>query len=282
MILDGKKVAAHVREQVAKRARKLIDKGTRPGLGVIRVGEDAASATYVRNKQRACEKAGILSKEIHLPQDVDKDKILEAIKDLGMDPTIHGILVQLPLPSHIPEAEILDAIDPAKDADGFHLRNIGALWLGRDGVKPCTPAGIMEILKFYDINPSGKKAVIVGRSQIVGKPMAALLIQAHATVTVCHSKTQSLSEEVRRADILIVAAGQAGLVRGDWIKPGATVVDVGIHRVEGSLTGDVVFSEAVEVAGAITPVPGGVGPMTVAMLLSNTVTLAEHKVSPPD
>jgi methylenetetrahydrofolate dehydrogenase (NADP+)/methenyltetrahydrofolate cyclohydrolase len=275
LILDGKKVAEKVRAGVAERVKALAARGVKVGLGVVRVGEDPASAVYVRLKRAACEKAGILSKELHLAEGASQAEVLGAVATLNRDPEISGILVQLPLPRQLREAEVLDSIRADKDADGLHLMSVGGLWAGRDGTLPCTPAGVMEILRHYDISPRGKRAVVLGRSLIVGKPMAGLLIRADATVTVCHSKTRDLDEVCRQAEILIVAAGRKALVRGSWIRPGAVVVDVGVNREGDRLVGDVAFDEASAVAGAITPVPGGVGPMTIAMLLSNTVGLAE-------
>jgi methylenetetrahydrofolate dehydrogenase (NADP+)/methenyltetrahydrofolate cyclohydrolase len=274
-IIDGKKVAAQVRAEVAAKAKALAAAGCTPGLTVVRVGDDPASEIYVRGKRKACDEVGIRSVEHHLPAATSQADLLALVERLDADPTVHGILVQLPLPKQIEERAILDAIDPRKDADGFHPFNVGALSIGMPGPRACTPAGVMRLLAEAGCDPKGKRALVVGRSNIVGKPMAMMLLEAHATVTIAHSRTRDLADEVRRAEILIAAIGRAEMIRGEWIREGAVVIDVGMNRLpSGKLAGDVEFGEAAKRAGAITPVPGGVGPMTIAMLLSNTVDLA--------
>ena len=278
-IIDGKALAASLRERVAAQVAAL-DGTVRPGLAVVLVGEDPASAVYVRNKNRETQAAGMASFEHNLPADTGEAELLALVDSLNRDPAVHGILVQLPLPDAIDSAKVLRAIDPAKDVDGFHPENVGALWTGAPALAPCTPRGCMTMLA--EVHPAGlvgKRAVVVGRSNIVGKPMAALLLAQHCTVTLAHSRTQDLPGVCRGADILVAAVGRARMIEGDWVRPGATVIDVGINRVpteEGKtrLVGDVDFATASEVAGAITPVPGGVGPMTIACLLANTVTAA--------
>jgi len=268
-------VAAKVRAEVAAQVNLLSQQGLKPGLTVVRVGDDPASAVYVRGKRKACEEVGIRSVEHHLPATVSEGDLLALIARLNGDPDTHGILVQLPLPGHIAEGKVLDAISPAKDADGFHPVNVGALWLGKPGPRPCTPAGVMRLLDETGVDPKGKRALVIGRSHIVGKPMAAMLLDRHATVTLAHSRTLDLAAEVGRADILVAAIGKAEMVKGAWVRPGAVVVDVGMNRkADGKLCGDVEFAEAEKRASAITPVPGGVGPMTIAMLLVNTLELA--------
>ena len=278
-IIDGKALAAKLRERVAAQVAALA--GTvRPGLAVVLVGEDPASAVYVRNKNRETQAAGMASFEHSLPADTGEAELLALVDSLNRDPAVHGILVQLPLPDGIDSAKVLRAVDPAKDVDGFHPENVGALWTGAPALAPCTPRGCMTMLA--EVHPDGlvgKRAVVVGRSNIVGKPMAALLLAQHCTVTLAHSRTQDLPGVCRGADILVAAVGRARMIGGDWVRPGATVIDVGINRVPGEagktrLVGDVDFAGASEVAGAITPVPGGVGPMTIACLLANTVTAA--------
>ncbi len=279
-IIDGKALAAKLRGRVAAQVAALA--GTvRPGLAVVLVGDDPASAVYVRNKNRETEAAGMASFEHSLPADTPEADLLALVASLNRDPAVHGILVQLPLPDGIDSARVLRAIDPAKDVDGFHPENVGALWTGAPALAPCTPRGCMTMLA--EVHPDGlvgKRAVVVGRSNIVGKPMAALLLAQHCTVTLAHSRTQDLPGVCRGADILVAAVGRARMVEGGWVKPGATVIDVGVNRIpaeeEGRtrLVGDVDFAGASEVAGAITPVPGGVGPMTIACLLANTVTAA--------
>ncbi len=278
-IIDGKALAAVLRARVAAQVSAL--QGTiRPGLAVVLVGDDPASTVYVRNKNRETEAAGMASFEHRLPADTGEAGLLVLVDSLNRDPSVHGILVQLPLPEGIDSARVLRAIDPAKDVDGFHPENVGALWTGAPALAPCTPRGCMAMLA--EVHPDGlqgKRAVVVGRSNIVGKPMAALLLAQHCTVTLSHSRTQNLSGVCREADILVAAVGRPRMIEGSWVRPGATVIDVGINRVttEGGgtrLIGDVDFAGAAAVAGAITPVPGGVGPMTIACLLANTVTAA--------
>jgi methylenetetrahydrofolate dehydrogenase (NADP+)/methenyltetrahydrofolate cyclohydrolase len=250
-----------------------------PGLGVVLVGDDPASHLYVRNKERACKEVGIRSEEHLLQESVSEKELLSLIHGLNRNKEIHGILVQLPLPAHINAEKILEAVSPQKDIDGFHPVNQGLLLLGAEGFKPCTPMGIMKMLDFVGCDPKGKNATVVGRSNIVGKPVALMLLSRHATVTVCHSRTAHLKEEVGRADILVVAIGKAGLVRGEWIKPGAVVIDVGVNRLpNGKLVGDVEFESAKERAAWISPVPGGVGPMTICMLLYNTLRAAKESL----
>ncbi|NLY52149.1 MAG: bifunctional methylenetetrahydrofolate dehydrogenase/methenyltetrahydrofolate cyclohydrolase FolD [Firmicutes bacterium] len=276
-LIDGKGIAAEIRQEVKEEVAKLREQNIVPGLTVVLVGDDPASQTYVRSKQRACGEVGIRSDVKKLPGDTSQSQLIELIEELNQDPEVHGILVQLPLPKHIDADAVLRKIDPTKDVDGFHPTNVGCLWTGlsHQGFVPCTPAGIMELLRRTGINPQGLNAVVVGRSNIVGKPIAALLLEANATVTICHSRTQNLEEHCRRADILVVAVGQPRFIQGDWIKPGAVVIDVGINRVDGALCGDVDES-AREAAGYLTPVPGGVGPMTIAELLKNTVMAAKR------
>jgi len=278
MIIDGKAVAAKVRGEVAERVKALKAQGIAPGLTVVRVGEDPASAVYVRGKRKDCEEVGILSVEHHLPATTSQAELLSLVHRLNADPKVHGILVQLPLPKGLDERAVLDAISPAKDADGFHPFNVGALSIGITGVpRPCTPAGVMRLLEEAGVDPRGKRALVVGRSNIVGKPMAAMLLERHATVTIAHSRTADLAAEVGRAEILVAAIGKAELLKGAWIREGAVVIDVGMNRLaDGKLVGDVEYAEAAKRAAAITPVPGGVGPMTRAMLLVNTVELASR------
>ncbi len=276
-ILDGKALAEQLRTSFKERVSTLTALGQRPGLVVILVGEDAASQVYVRNKVNACEAAGMLSEKVVYPVDVDPAVVLARIAQLNADCRIHGILVQLPLPRHFDEAAILAAIAAEKDVDGFHAENVGALAQGQPRFIPCTPYGVMKMLEHAGIDPSGKEAVIVGRSNIVGKPMALLLLAKGATVTICHSKTRDLGFHTRRADILVAAVGKARMIGGDMIKPGAVVIDVGINRLpDGKLCGDVDFASCAQTAALITPVPGGVGPMTIAMLLANTIEAAER------
>ncbi len=276
-LIDGKAIAAKVRGEVAERVRAFqASHGRAPGLAVVRVGQDPASQVYVRGKIKASGEVGIHSDERHLPETSTTAEVLAAVQALNDDPRIDGILVQLPLPSQLDEQQILDSIAPEKDVDGFHLINAGKLLSGRnDGVRACTPFGIMRLLQEAGCDPSGKRAVVLGRSNIVGKPMALMLLAADATVTICHSRTRDLAAEVSRADIVVAAIGRPELVRGDWIREGAYVIDVGMNRLDtGKLVGDVEFATASHRAAAITPVPGGVGPMTIAMLLSNTVDAA--------
>ncbi len=271
-MIDGKLVAAALRESVAARAAELP---YRPGLAVVLVGDDAASSVYVRNKDRAATAAGIAARTLLLPADTTEAELLATIAGLNADPAVDGILVQLPLPAHIRTRAVIEAIDPAKDVDGFHPINVGRLYDGTAALVPCTPLGVMKLLAHAGVDVRGKRAVVLGRSAIVGKPVAALLTAADSTVTVAHSRTVDLPAECRRAEILVAAVGRAELVRGDWIAPGAVVIDVGINRLsDGRLVGDVAFDEAAAVAGALTPVPGGVGPMTIACLLENTLKAA--------
>lgn len=274
-VIDGKGLAAKMRAEAAKDVATLKCAGVNPGLAVVLVGDDQASATYVRSKLRDCEECGIASFDYKLPADASQDEILQLVRNLNDDSKITGILVQMPLPSHLDAEEIIEAISPLKDVDGFHPTSLGRLVRGLSGLRPCTPAGIMAMLDEYNIELAGKNAVIVGRSSIVGKPMAHMLLERDATISVAHSRTRNLDEICRSADILVVACGIAKLVKGDWVRPGATVIDVGMDRDEdGRLCGDVDYDEVFNVAGAITPVPGGVGPMTRAMLMSNVVTAA--------
>jgi methylenetetrahydrofolate dehydrogenase (NADP+)/methenyltetrahydrofolate cyclohydrolase len=274
-LIDGKALAVQVRAGVKPAVERLAQRGIRPGLGVILVGDNPASRAYVRNKIRACADTGVHSRLRELPGDVSESALLGEVRALNDDPQVHGILVQLPLPKQVNSLRVLHAVAPEKDVDGFHPANLGALVEGQRGVVPCTPAGIMQMLKHEDVALSGRNAVVLGRSSIVGKPMALLLLQRDATVTICHSRTAQLAEVTRRADILVAAVGRARLVTADMVKPGACVIDVGINRTaDGKLVGDVDFEPVREVAGAITPVPGGVGPMTVAMLIHNAVNAA--------
>lgn len=278
-IIDGKAVAARLTGELAGRAAEFQARtGIVPHLAAVLVGENPASAVYVRNKQRACEKAGIRSTLHHLPAETTQAQLLQLIDKLNLDASVHGILVQLPLPAQIQEQTVLDAVTPLKDVDCFHPENVGLLVQGRPRFLPCTPAGCQHLIAAADVEVPGKHAVVIGRSEIVGKPMALLLVQkgarADATVTIAHSKTRHLSEITRQADILIAAIGRPLAVTAEMVKPGACVIDVGINRVEGNLVGDVDFTAVSHVAGAITPVPGGVGPMTIAMLLENTLTAA--------
>jgi methylenetetrahydrofolate dehydrogenase (NADP+)/methenyltetrahydrofolate cyclohydrolase len=276
-VIDGVKLAASLREQVAERAAVLARQGVKPGLAVVLVGSDAASQVYVRNKVAACEKAGLHSVLEQYPADLTENALLSRIKTLNADHSIHGILVQLPLPKHIDAHRVIEAIAAEKDVDGFHVSNAGLLMTGTPLFTPCTPYGVMKILESEQISLRGAVAVVVGASNIVGKPMAMLLQAAGATVTICNSKTRDLAWHTRHADIVVVATGKPGMVTGDMIKPGAIVIDVGINRTaDGKLCGDVDYASASQVAGAITPVPGGVGPMTIAMLLVNTIEAAER------
>ena len=277
-IIDGKSFSAGLRGRVAERVATFVaHAGRAPGLAVVLVGEDAASAVYVRNKGKATREAGMVSVEHRLPADVPQDALLDLVDALNADPTIDGILVQLPLPPHIDERVVTTRIDPDKDVDGFHPVNAGRLATGLHGFVPCTPLGCLMLLKDVLGDLSGLDAVVIGRSNIVGKPMAGLLIAESCTVTVAHSRTRDLPAVVRRADIVVAAVGRAQMVKGDWLKPGATVIDVGINRTAEGLVGDVDFAGALSVAGAVTPVPGGVGPMTIACLLRNTLISAERR-----
>jgi len=274
-LVDGRALAKKVRQEVRAEVEHLRARGIVPHLVVLLVGDDPASQIYVRNKARAAEKVGIRSTTHHLPADTPEPALLEFIQALNTEETVHGILVQLPLPAHLNTSRIIEAIDPRKDVDGLHPENLGRLLSGNPRFLPCTPQGILRMLQEIGYNLEGKEAVVVGRSTIVGKPMALLLLQHHATVTMVHSRTRDLETHTRRADVLVVAVGKAGLVRGEMVKEGAVVIDVGINRMpDGTLQGDVAFEEVSERAAWITPVPGGVGPMTVAMLLKNTVQAA--------
>lgn len=280
-ILDGNALAARLRMQLAERTAALVQLGVVPCLAVILVGDDPASAVYVRNKVAACEKAGMRSLKYEYPSTTDPREVLERIAALNADAGVHGILVQLPLPPQFDETAVLEAIAVAKDVDGFHAENVGRLSQQREGFIPCTPHGVMKMLEAEGVTVQGADAVVIGRSNIVGKPMAMLLTNAGATVTVCHSKTRDLAAHCRRADILVAAVGRPRFVTADMVKPGAVVIDVGINRLSegpeaGKLCGDVDFASVREVAGLITPVPGGVGPMTITMLLANTVESAER------
>lgn len=276
-IIDGKVVSKKLREEIAAGVEKIkAEKGITPGLAVVLVGEDPASQTYVRNKEKSCVKLGMYSEVHRLPAETSEVDLLALVNKLNNDEKIHGILVQLPLPKHIDETKIIEAISPAKDVDGFHPVNAGHLLIGEESFLPCTPYGIMELLAYEGVDLKGKHAVVVGRSNIVGKPISLLLLQEHATVSICHSRTADLTAMTRQADVLVVAVGRANFVTGDMIKPGAVVIDVGINRLGENLVGDVEFETAEKVAGKITPVPGGVGPMTITMLLRNTLLAAER------
>jgi methylenetetrahydrofolate dehydrogenase (NADP+)/methenyltetrahydrofolate cyclohydrolase len=276
-IIDGKAIAAGVRAETALRAGRLAQAGTVPGLAVVIVGEDPASRIYVRSKAQACEAAGMRSWVHAMPADTPLDRLVAFVHELNLDPDVHGILVQLPLPGRLDARRVIEAIDPAKDVDGFHYQNVGALVVGDPAFYPCTPWGVMKMLEHEGVAIDGAHAVVVGRSTIVGKPMALMLLNAGATVTICHSRTRDLAAQTRQADILVAAAGRARMIGADMVKPGATVIDVGINRLpDGALCGDVDYGPAARVAGRITPVPGGVGPMTIAMLLANTVRSAER------
>lgn len=273
--IDGKAIAAAVRQEVRLEAEAMTKQGNTPGLAVILVGDDPASRVYVNNKKKACAEAGIHSEEFALPADTTQEQLLALVEELNNRADIHGILCQLPLPKHLDDKAVIAAISPDKDVDAFHAANVGQILIGDYTFLPCTPAGVMELLHRTDISVEGKHCVVIGRSNIVGKPMAMLLLHENATVTICHSRTRNLQEICREADVLVAAVGRAGFVTPDMVKPGAVVIDVGINRnAEGKLCGDV-DSAVEEVAGYITPVPGGVGPMTIAMLLKNTITAAK-------
>jgi methylenetetrahydrofolate dehydrogenase (NADP+)/methenyltetrahydrofolate cyclohydrolase len=279
-ILDGKALAAQVRAGVKSKVAAMAQRGTTPGLAVILAGDDPASKVYVRNKTRACEEVGVRSQQIDYPAAVTQEELMGRIRKLNVDPAVHGILVQLPLPKHIDSPRVLGAVAPEKDVDGFHAANMGALLAGAPGFVPCTPAGVMRLLEHAQITIAGRRAVVIGRSNIVGKPLALLLLQKDATVTICHSKTRDLEKIAREADILVAAIGRPKLVTAQMVKPGACVIDVGINRLpDGSLAGDVDFAAVKDVAGWITPVPGGVGPMTIAMLLENCLKAANESVA---
>lgn len=276
-ILDGKSLAATVRAGVKEKVMQLSQRGLRPGLAVVLAGNDPASRVYVRNKVRACEETGVFSRLIELPAAVTQDELLACVAKLNSDAAIHGILVQLPLPKHLDAARVLESVSPAKDVDGFHESNLGALLAGRPRLVPCTPAGVMRLLEHAGVPLAGRSAVVIGRSTIVGKPLALLLLQKDATVTICHSRSSDLAAIAKQADILVAAVGRAKLVTAEMVKPGACVVDVGVNRLpDGALVGDVDFAEVARIAGWITPVPGGVGPMTIAMLLENCLGAAER------
>jgi len=276
-IIDGKALSDTIKADVARRVEALRGRGIVPGLAVVLVGDDPASQVYVRNKAAACEKAGLHSQVVRLDAGITQERLLDVVQQLNDDPAVHGILVQLPLPRHLDSAQVIEAIAADKDVDGFHISNAGLLMTGRPLFQPCTPYGIMKMLESEGVDLWGAEAVVVGASNIVGKPMAMLMLAKGATVTLCNSKTRDLGAQTRRADVLVVATGRPDMITGDMIKPGAVVIDVGINRkADGKLTGDVEFASASKVAGAITPVPGGVGPMTIAMLLVNTVEAAER------
>ena len=275
-ILDGKAMSAELRAEIAKRVSHLKERGVTPGLAVILVGNDPASEIYVRNKGKGCEEVGIYSRTIQMPEQTTQEELENAIEALNDDQAIHGILVQLPLPKHLDEQSALKKILPEKDVDGFHLINAGHMLTGSEGVVACTPRGALYMIKSTGMDLNGKEAVVIGRSNIVGKPMAMLLLRENCTVTICHSRTQNLAEHTRRADILVAAVGKPGFVTADMVKPGAVVIDVGINRVDGKVKGDVDYDAVKEIAGWITPVPGGVGKMTITMLLANTVEAAER------
>lgn len=271
-IMDGKALAAQLRQEIKARCESL---DFQPGLAVVWVGDNPASEIYIRHKQKACEQVGMLSVLHHLPADSAQDEVLALIQGLNQDPQIHGILVQMPLPEHLDEAQVIEAIDPAKDVDGLHPMNSGYLFSGAARLVPCTPLGVMALLKAYGVEPAGKQAVVIGRSQLVGKPVGMLLLNAHASVSFLHSRTPDLARYTRDADIVVVAVGRPDTLTADMIKPGAVVIDVGINRLEGrKITGDVDFYGVSQKASLITPVPGGVGPMTIAMLLQNTLNAA--------
>ncbi|EAD5530704.1 bifunctional methylenetetrahydrofolate dehydrogenase/methenyltetrahydrofolate cyclohydrolase FolD [Listeria monocytogenes] len=276
-IIDGKKLAKEIQEKVTREVAELVKEGKQPGLAVVLVGDNQASRTYVRNKQKRTEEAGMKSVLIELPENVTEEKLLSVVEKLNEDKTIHGILVQLPLPEHISEEKVIDTISFDKDVDGFHPVNVGNLFIGKDSFVPCTPAGIIELIKSTGTQIEGKRAVVIGRSNIVGKPVAQLLLNENATVTIAHSRTKDLPQVAKEADILVVATGLAKFVKKDYIKPGAIVIDVGMDRDENNkLCGDVDFDDVVQEAGFITPVPGGVGPMTITMLLANTLKAAKR------
>jgi methylenetetrahydrofolate dehydrogenase (NADP+)/methenyltetrahydrofolate cyclohydrolase len=275
-IIDGKAVAKKVRGELKLRTQALLERGVTPGLAVVLVGDDPASAIYVRNKTRMAKRVGIQTFDHRLDASTSQQRLLELVSSLNQDAAIHGILVQLPLPEQIDEAAIIEAITPEKDVDGFHPMTVGRLLTGSPTYVPCTPAGVMRLLDESGVELQGARALVVGRSNIVGKPMAQLLLARHCTVTMAHSRTRDLADEVGRADVVVAAVGRPELIEGAWIKPGATVIDVGTNRVDDKLVGDVAFEAAADRAAAITPVPGGVGPMTIAMLLANTVTSAEQ------
>lgn len=282
IIIDGRKLAQQVQQDAAREVKNLAARDITPGLAVVLVGKEHASTIYVRRKRKVCEKLGIASFAHDFPAETATKRLIRLIHELNVDKRIHGILVQLPLPAHIDAASVLQAVDPAKDVDGFHPINAGRLMIGEPCLKPCTPAGVMKMIDELGDEIRGKHAVVIGRSAIVGKPAALMLLERHATVTICHSRTEHIAEVVRGADIVVAAVGKPRFVRGDWIKDGAVVIDVGINRLDdGSLAGDVDFEAAARRAAAITPVPGGVGPMTIAMLMSNTIQAARALTRQP-
>ncbi|MBQ6849176.1 MAG: bifunctional methylenetetrahydrofolate dehydrogenase/methenyltetrahydrofolate cyclohydrolase FolD [Clostridia bacterium] len=277
--IDGKAIAAALRSEIAAETAALKEQGITPGLAVILVGDDPASQTYVRNKQKACAEVGFYGEQINLPADTTQEQLLAVVEELNVREDIHGILCQLPLPRGLDDSAVIAAIDPNKDVDAFHAENVGHIMIGDQHFLPCTPAGVMELIHRSGITVEGKHCVVIGRSNIVGKPMAMLLLQENGTVTICHSRTKDLAAICRQADILVAAVGRAKFVTAAMVKPGATVIDVGINRDEnGKLCGDVDFAAVEPIAGAITPVPGGVGPMTIAMLMKNTLTAAKAKM----
>jgi methylenetetrahydrofolate dehydrogenase (NADP+)/methenyltetrahydrofolate cyclohydrolase len=280
-IIDGKAIAAAVRDEVRSDVLRFREQfGFAPGLATVLLGDNAASATYVRNKRKACGEAGIESFPYELPASTKQQELIDLVCALNARRDVHGILVQLPLPSHVDAEAVIDAVDPSKDIDGLHPVNQARLFMGRDGLRPCTPLGVMHLLDTVGVEIKGARAVVIGRSNLVGKPVAFLLLERHATVTLCHSRTRSLEEEVSRADVLVAAIGRAQLIRGEWIRPGSVVIDVGTNRgPDGRLVGDVEFESAQRRASHITPVPGGVGPMTIAMLLKNTVLAARRHLA---
>jgi methylenetetrahydrofolate dehydrogenase (NADP+)/methenyltetrahydrofolate cyclohydrolase len=278
VIIDGKAIAAQLREEIGRETAKLTARGVVPGLAVVLVGDDPASRVYVSMKEKACAATGIFSDEYKLDANTSEQDLLALIEQLNADQRIDGILVQLPLPDHIDESKVLEAISPSKDVDGFHPYNVGRLVTGNPLFQPCTPYGVMKMLEKTGVDLNGKEVVVVGRSNIVGKPVALMCLAQHATVTLCHSRTADLPDKVRQADVVIAAVGRPEMIKGDWIKPGAVVIDVGVNRVgEKKLVGDVEFAAACERASAITPVPGGVGPMTITMLLFNTLESAKRR-----
>ena len=279
-IIDGKKVSAEVKQEIKLQVEEFTSStGKTPGLAVILVGNNPASAVYVRNKHRACLETGINSYQIELPESITENELLLKIDELNADNNVNGILVQLPLPKHISEEKVINRISPEKDVDAFHPQNVGKIMIGSYSFLPCTPAGIMELLNYYNVEVESKSCVVIGRSNIVGKPMAHLLLEKNGTVTVCHSRTKGLKEICLGADIIVVAIGKPEFLTADMVKPGAVVIDVGINRLEdGRLVGDVAFEDVSKVASMITPVPGGVGPMTITMLLKNTLTAAKNQI----
>ncbi len=274
-VVDGRGLAAEIRAEVAEQVRKR--RGDPPCLATVLVGEDPGSQVYVRNKHKDCALVGFDSRQVELPESASQDEILACVRELNQDSKVHGFLVQLPLPAGVDASVVAEVLDPEKDVDGLHPINVGRLLRNDPGPRPCTPLGCLEILDRHGIAIEGANAVVIGRSEIVGKPVSLLLLHRHATVTICHSRTRDLPARAREADILVVAVGRPELVRGDWIKPGAAVIDVGMNRVDGKLVGDVCFAEASQVAGLVTPVPGGVGPLTRAMLLVNTLRAYEQQ-----